>query len=160
MSKSSPLLETVIGETAQERVAVVRAAAIAVKVGGKTALKGSAGTTVKAMANSCGKTVGKSVVKSGGRLAGRIAPALSVVEFGIDQVQTARARARGEITQSQYEVRTAGNVGSAAGGLGGSWGGAAIGTAICPGLGTIVGALIGGLFGSSVGRATGETLLE
>lgn len=160
MSKTSPILETVLGETAQERVGAVRAAAVAVKVGGKAVLKGSAGATVKTMANSCGKTVGKSVVKGGGKLAGKIAPGLSVVEFGIDQVQTVRARERGEITQSQYEVRTAGNVGSAAGGLGGSWGGAAIGTAICPGLGTIVGALIGGFFGSSVGRATGETLWE
>ncbi len=160
MTKSLNLAGELIGSTLQGRVSATRTAAVIVKVGGKAALKGAGGATVRGMVNACGEQVGRSVLKGGGRLAGRIAPALSVVEFGFDQAGAVAARGRGELTQGQYETRTAGNVGSAAGSLGGGWGGAAIGTAICPGIGTLIGAVLGGWLGSSAGRGVGESIWD
>ena len=123
-------------------------------------LKGAGGATVKGMVNACGKQVGRSVLKGSGRLAGRIAPALSVVEFGFDQAETVAARRRGDISEREYETRTVGNVSSAAGSLGGGWGGAAIGTVFCPGVGTLIGAVLGSWLGSSAGRGVGESFWE
>ena len=160
MAKSIDLATEVIGTTLKGRVSATRTAAVIVKAGGKEVLKGAGGATVRGMANACGKQVGRTVLKGGGRLAGRVAPVLSVVEFGFDQAEAMSARNRGDISQAEYEVRTAGNVGSAAGGLGGSLGGAALGTAIFPGIGTVVGAFLGSWLGSSAGRGAGESLWE
>ena len=160
MTKSLNLAGEFIGSTLKDRVSATRTAAVAVKVGGKAVLKGAGGATVKGMANACGEQVGRTVLKGGGRLAGRVAPVLSVVELGFDQAATVAARNRGDITEAEYEVQTAGNIGSAAGSLGGGWGGAALGTAICPGIGTVVGALVGSWFGSSAGRGAGKALWE
>ena len=154
MANTTPLKPTL--DQFGNEVSIARSTAAAVHVGGSSVLRGAAGPTTKALANSCGSTVAKQITRSGGKLAGRVAPILTVVEFGMDQAATEQDYRTGRLSRAEYETETAGNIGSAAGGGGGAYAGAILGSAICPGLGTVIGAVVGGFLGSSAGREAGR----
>lgn len=79
-----------------------------------------------------------------------------IISGGIAQFQDTRALQNGQMSKSDYAIRTTKNVTGAVGIMAGIEYGAIIGTRIMPGIGTIAGTIIGGMIGDRLGSMVGQ----
>ena len=149
------------GERSAGQLVVTASAGAARSAGASLVERGLEAGVRKAMprvarelARSAGKRTAAQAAKGALRSNALGSIAILVVGQGVDTAQLAA----GDIDQKEYRLRSAENVGNAAGSVAGGAVGAAIGTALCPGIGTAVGGWLGSFFGGLAAGSAGRAL--